>query len=310
MEDAISCPRNTRIAVVTGANRGIGLEVCRQLAGHGVTVVLTAMDEGMGVEAVEKLKGLALSDVLFHQLDITDLSSIARLANFLNTQFGKLDILVNNAAVGGVVFSQDSVDDLEPREEKFSLMDREQRLEWLWRNCRETYDAAKEGLQTNYYGTKHVIEALLPLLKASDDGRIVNVSSDFGLLRHFTNEDLKQELDDVGKLTEARLDELLDLFLRDFKAGRAEARGWPVAFTAYKVGKAAVNAYSRILAAKHPALRVNCVHPGYVKSDITLHSGLLAPEEGARNVVKVALLPDGGVTGAFFEEGKELASFV
>jgi (+)-neomenthol dehydrogenase len=82
--------------VVTGANRGIGLEVCRQLAGHGVTVVLTAMDEGMGVEAVEKLKGLALSDVLFHQLDITDLSSIARLANFLNTQFGKLDILVSH----------------------------------------------------------------------------------------------------------------------------------------------------------------------------------------------------------------------
>jgi (+)-neomenthol dehydrogenase len=62
-------------------------------------------------------------------------------------------------------------------------MDRDERLEWLWGNCRETYDAAKEGLQTNYYGTKHVIEALLPLLQASSDGRIVNVSSDFGLLR-------------------------------------------------------------------------------------------------------------------------------
>ena len=53
----------------------------------------------------------------------------------------------------------------------------------MWRNTRETYDAAKKGLQTNYYGTKHVIEALLPLLQASSDGRIVNVSSDFGLLR-------------------------------------------------------------------------------------------------------------------------------
>ncbi|CAD6260191.1 unnamed protein product [Miscanthus lutarioriparius] len=310
MEDAISRPRNTRIAVVTGANRGIGLEVCRQLAVNGITVVLTALDEGMGAEAIEKLKGLALSDVLFHQLDITDVSSIARLANFLNTRFGKLDILVNNAAVGGVVYSQDPVDDLESREEKFNLMDRDQRLEWLCRNCRETYNAAKEGLQTNYYGTKHVIEALLPLLKASDDGRIVNVSSDFGLLRHFRNEDLKQEVNDVSKLTEERLDQLLDQFLRDFKAGTAEARGWPVAFAAYKVSKAAVNAYSRILAAKQPALRINCAHPGYVKSDITLHSGLLTPEEGASNVVKVALLPDGRVTGAFFEEGKKLASFV
>ena len=62
-------------------------------------------------------------------------------------------------------------------------MDRDQRLEWLWRNSRETYDAAKKGLQTNYYGTKHVIEAFLPLLQASSNGRIVNVSSDFGLLR-------------------------------------------------------------------------------------------------------------------------------
>ena len=81
--------------MVTGANRGIGLEVCRQLAVNGITVVLTALDEGMGAEAIEKLKGLALSDVLFHQLDITDVSSIARVANFLNTRFGKLDILVS-----------------------------------------------------------------------------------------------------------------------------------------------------------------------------------------------------------------------
>jgi NAD(P)-dependent dehydrogenase (short-subunit alcohol dehydrogenase family) len=66
---------------------------------------------------------------------------------------------------------------------QFKGMDRDERLEWLWANCRETYDAAKEGVQTNYYGTKHVIEAFLPLLQASSDGRIVNVSSDFGLLR-------------------------------------------------------------------------------------------------------------------------------
>lgn len=287
--------------------------MCRQLAGNGITVVLTALDEKMGMEAVVKLKGIGLSDVLCQQLDVTDASSIAGLANFLNTRFGKLDILVNNAAVSGVVF-QDPVDDPVTREEKFNFMDTEKRLEWLWGNSRETYDAAVEGLQTNYYGTKHVIEALLPLLKASSDGRIVNVSSDFGLLRHFRNEDLKQELNDVGgMLTEERLDELLNLFLKDFEAGagEVEARGWPAAFAAYKVSKAAVNAYSRILAAKQPALRVNCAHPGYVKTDITLHSGLLTPQEGAGNVVKVALLPDAaGTTGAFFEEGKEVASFV
>ena len=62
-------------------------------------------------------------------------------------------------------------------------MDARQRAEWMWENCRETCDAAKAGIQTNYYGTKHVTEALLPLLQSSSDGRVVNVSSGFGLLR-------------------------------------------------------------------------------------------------------------------------------
>jgi (+)-neomenthol dehydrogenase len=65
-------------------------------------------------------------------------------------------------------------------------MDKGQRLECMFKGVRETYDAAREGVKTNYYGTRHVIEALLPLLQASSDGRIVNVSSEFGLLRVIT----------------------------------------------------------------------------------------------------------------------------
>ena len=81
--------------MVTGANKGIGLEICRQLASKGVTVVLTARDENRGLEAFEKLKESGLSDhVVLHQLDVTDPVSIASLAAFIRTQFGKLDILV------------------------------------------------------------------------------------------------------------------------------------------------------------------------------------------------------------------------
>ena len=80
--------------MVTGANKGIGLEVCRQLAGNGLTVVLTARDEARGLAAVEKLNEAGFSDVVFHQLEITDAKSIAQLADFLKTRFGKLDILV------------------------------------------------------------------------------------------------------------------------------------------------------------------------------------------------------------------------
>ncbi|CAL5069067.1 unnamed protein product [Urochloa decumbens] len=303
MEGAIP----TRIAVVTGGNKGIGLEVCRQLAGAGITVVLTARDETRGAAAVEQLREAGLSDVIFHQLDITDAPSIARLADFLRTRFGKLDILVvNNAAIGGVEYVQDPS---LTSEEKFSGMDMLQRFEWFANAILETYDDAREGLQTNYYGTKLVIEALLPLLQASSDGRIVNVSSGWGLLRLINNEELRQELNDVEKLTEERLDEIINTFLNDFKAGKLEARGWPVNFSAYKVSKVTMNAYSRVLARRHPELRINCAHPGYVNTDMTVHSGLLTPEEGASNLVKVALLPEGGPTGAFFDHGQE-APFV
>ncbi|KAK3141966.1 hypothetical protein QOZ80_4BG0340430 [Eleusine coracana subsp. coracana] len=309
MEGAISNPTNTRIAVVTGGNKGIGLEVCRQLAANGIIVVLTARDEKRGSEAVEKLQKAGLSEIIFYQLDVTDAPNIGRLADFMKARFGKLDILVNNAAVIGVEYVHDPVDVSVTSDKEFSGMDASQRLEWMCKNSRETYDAAKEVLQTNYYSAKNVIKALLPLLQASPDGRIVNVSSMWGLLRLFNNEELKQELNDVENLTEERLDEVLARFLKDFEVGAVESQGWPVGFSAYKVATAAMNAYSRILARRHPELRVNCAHPGFVKTDITRNSGLLSPAEGAGYVTKVALLPAGGPTGVYFTLGAE-ASFL
>ncbi|KAK2650371.1 hypothetical protein Ddye_017860 [Dipteronia dyeriana] len=98
-----------RYAVATGANKGIGFEICKQLASKGVLVVLTSRDEKRGLEAVEKLKESGLSDyVIFHQLDVTDPASIASLADFIKTQFGKLDILVNNAGYIGAILHSDA----------------------------------------------------------------------------------------------------------------------------------------------------------------------------------------------------------
>lgn len=189
-------------------------------------------------------------------------------------------------------------------------MDVDQRVEWMRENSKETYDEAKSCITTNYYGAKLVTEALLPLLLLSSSGRIVNVSSGFGLLRNFNSEDLRKEFDDIDSLTEKRLEELLDLFLDDFKVNLIEAHGWPTGgSSAYKVAKAALNAYTRILAKKYPTLRINCLTPGYVKTDISMHMGVLTPEEGASNSVKVALLPDDGPTGAYFDRNGE-ASFV
>ncbi|CAN6280860.1 unnamed protein product [Urochloa humidicola] len=317
MEGSISNLPSTRIAVVTGGNKGIGLEVCRQLAGNGVTVILTARDETRGAAAVEKLRGLGLSNVIFHQLEITDAPSIARLAGFLTSRFGKVDILVNNAGVVGLEYLQDHIDGTSTTSEKFGgIVDAYERIDLLLKWClRETCDAGKECLRTNYHGTKQVIGALLPLLLASDDGRIVNVSSELGLLRLFGDEALRRELDDVESLSEERVDAVVAAFTRDLEAAATAggvaaaelaARGWPAgAMSAYTVSKAALNAYSRVLARRHPSLRVNCVHPGFVRTDMTVNFGLLPPEEGAARVVAVALLPAGGPTGAYFQDRQQ-----
>uniref|UniRef100_A0A0E0KT62 Uncharacterized protein n=1 Tax=Oryza punctata TaxID=4537 RepID=A0A0E0KT62_ORYPU len=309
MEAAISNPSSKRIALVTGGNKGVGLETCRQLASRGLRVVLTARNEARGLEAVDGIRrsGAADSDVVFHQLDVTDAASVARLADFVRDQFGRLDVLINNAGISGVYRDPILVAKVKDQVEG---MDVDQRVEWMRENSKETYDEAKSCIATNYYGAKLVTEALLPLLLLSSSGRIVNVSSGFGLLRNFNSEDLRKEFDDIDSLTEKRLEELLDLFLDDFKVNLIEAHGWPTGgSSAYKVAKAALNAYTRILAKKYPTLRINCLTPGYVKTDISMHMGVLTPEEGASNPVKVALLPDDGPTGGYFDRNGE-ASFV
>ncbi|XP_060671613.1 (+)-neomenthol dehydrogenase-like [Ziziphus jujuba] len=289
-----------RYAVVTGANKGIGLETVKQLASNGITVVLTARNEKRGLEAVEKLKDFDLSgQVLFHQLDVTDPASIASLAHFIKTQFGKLDILVSNAGVGGVEVDVDA----------FVALSKENAGEAQWsKTITETYELAEECLQINYYGAKRTAEALIPLLQFSDSPRIVYVSSSMGQLQHIKNDELKGVFSDVESLTEEILDELLAEFLKDFKEGSLEGKKWPTFMSAYRLSKAAMNAYTRILANKYPSFLVNCVCPGYVKTDINFNAGILPVEEGAASPVKLALLPNDGPSGLFFLR-TEVASF-
>ncbi|CDP08859.1 unnamed protein product [Coffea canephora] len=99
-----------RYAVVIEANKGIGFEICRQLASQEITVVLNARDERRGLDSFHKLKGTdALSsDLLFHQLDVAEPSSVASIAEFIKARFGRLDILVNNAGVGGSIVDSEA----------------------------------------------------------------------------------------------------------------------------------------------------------------------------------------------------------
>ncbi|KAJ1702124.1 hypothetical protein LUZ63_001903 [Rhynchospora breviuscula] len=289
-----------RIALVTGGNRGIGFGICKLLASKGVTVILTAREEKRGQEAIKKLsEEFCLTDITFHQLDVTNISSIMSLVDFVKNRFGKLDILVNNAAVTGVDVPQPL--DLEiPWKERFDI--------WLKTHF-ETYELAEACLKTNYFGVKYLTEALLPLLVSSDSGRVVNVSSSYGKLKHMNNEELVKELDDINSLTLERIDDLAKSFLKSFKENALEENGWKISegFHAYKVSKILLNAYSRVTAKIRPILCVNCVHPGHVNTGFGCHTGPLTVDEGADVVVTLALADD-GPTGLFYER-TELSIF-
>lgn len=295
-----------RVAVVTGGNKGIGYEICRQLASNGVRVILTARDEKRGMEAVEKLKQCGHKDVIFHQLDVTNPSTFASLVDFINTHFGRLDILVNNAGIIAYALDMEILNALRPKD--YENTDPSSGTpEWYRRGVKETYEMAEEGFQVNFYGTKTAVEALLPLLHLSKSARIVNVSSGLGQIKFIPSDEIKKVLSDDG-LTEERLFELSNCFLKDFKEGRLEAVGWPTFTAAYKVSKALVNAYTRILAKKNPSLCINCVGPGFTKTDLNLHTGFLTTEEAAKGPVMLALLPDGSPSGYFFRR-TELSTF-
>lgn len=309
---AVPKPSEKRVALVTGGNRGMGFEICRQLASSGLTVVLTARSETQGAEAARELRGLGLPDVVSHQLDVTEPTSAARLADFVRTKFGKLDVLVNNAGIMGV--TMEIGDDEAAVKEMMVGKDQNEIAEWLKQRTTQSAEQAEECVRINYHGTKTVTEALLPLVQSSSSsssGRIVNVTSSFGLLRFFSGEELRQELSSVDTLTTQRLDELSALFLEDYRSGRLEPRGWPTdrVYAAYQASKALVSAYTRVLARDNPVLRVNCVHPGYVQTEMNRNTGDLTAAEGARVSVAVALADQGGVTGAYFDR-TQIASFV
>ncbi|KAM4084227.1 hypothetical protein ACB094_08G116800 [Castanea mollissima] len=302
MSDPTKNAGTKRIALVTGANRGIGFEISKQLASNGVKVILTARDVKRGNEAVEKLNAAGYCDVIFHQLDLEDSASISTLADFITNQFGKLDILINNAGVNGAIVS----------EELWKLDVTEILLGANVRPLKElvnqTYETTKNCLRTNYYGIKQLSKTIIPLIELSNSGRIVNVSSIMGQLKFISNENARKELEDIDGLTEEKVDKVVDGFLEDAKENLIETNGWPANFSAYHVSKAALNAYTRILARKYPKIAINSVHPGYVSTDINHNTGVLTAEEGARGPVMLALMPEGGPSGLFFDQ-TEVSTF-
>lgn len=113
---------------------------------------------------------------------------------------------------------------------------------------------------------------------------------------------------DPKNLTEENVEEVLSEFLKDFKEGSLETKGWGHS-SAYVLSKAALNAYTKILAKRYPSFCINCVCPGFVKTDINWNTGKVPVEEGAAHPVRLALLPKGGPSGLFFIQ-QEVSPFL
>jgi NAD(P)-dependent dehydrogenase (short-subunit alcohol dehydrogenase family) len=233
---------SARVAVVTGANKGIGFEIARQLGRAGYAVYLGARDAARGRDAAEKLRAEGL-DARVLALDVTDAASVASAAAQVEKEAGRLDALVNNAAV--------AIDDGPP--------------------SRVSMDVVVRTYETNVFGVVRTTQAFLPLLRRSDAGRIVNLTSGLGSLTQ--NSDPNWE----------------------FAA---------VKYLAYNTSKTAVNAITVQFAAelRDTPIKVNAADPGYVATDMNRHQGHRSVEQGATAPVRLATLPADGPTGGYFNE--------
>lgn len=148
--------KKKKVALVTGGNKGIGYAVCRELAKHGCTVILSGRDEGRVTAAVKKLRRSKL-DVVGLTLDVTDPISVAAAERFVRREYGRLQILINNAAI--------FID--HPKRKSIETMD---------------IDTMRVSMEANFYGPFRLIQTFLPLMIEQQYGRIVNVSSGMGQL--------------------------------------------------------------------------------------------------------------------------------
>jgi NAD(P)-dependent dehydrogenase (short-subunit alcohol dehydrogenase family) len=230
-----------KVALISGANKGIGFETARQLGKRGITVIIGSRDELRGKKAADQLRaeGIKAESV---ELDVTDDASISRAAEFVERTFERLDILVNNAGI---------------MKDAFDRAPSDQDLD-TWRR---TFD-------TNLFGVVAVTKAFLPLLRKSEAGRIVNVSSILGSMA-------------------ANVDPQSTFY--NFK------------IPAYNISKTALNAWTVHLAyeLKDTNIKVNSAHPGFVKTDLHGVDAPLTPSEGAETSVRLALLPNDGPSGSF-----------
>ena len=237
------------VALVTGANQGIGLQIAKDLAARGLTVLVGSRSLERG-EAAAREVGL---DSVALQLDVTDQASITSAAERVRNEFGRLDVLIQNAAISNTKKQPgQSVEEYAKTTRPSNVALDEMRAVW----------------DTNVFGVLAVYQAMLPLLRKTPGSRIVNVSSG------------------VGSLT-TNLDPAFPY------------RG--IFGPVYPASKTALNALTVAMAIElePEGIKVNAVSPGFTRTNLNGYAGTETVEEGAREVVRVAMLGPDSPTGTF-----------
>ncbi|EFR02682.1 carbonyl reductase 1 [Nannizzia gypsea CBS 118893] len=254
------------VAVVTGANRGIGLAICTVLAQtfSSPLILYTASRSGgsLDLRGVSKSRSVDLRPI---RLSLTDTASITALKATVESECNGCDILINNA---GLYYYRTTISAAERR----------------------------ETLDVNYRGTLKLCEAFIPIMRSN--GRIVNLSSQSGRMLYFSQGLQERFLD--PSLTLDKLDSLIQEYEQAAASGKAEKMGWPA--LAYFTSKAAVNATTRILASENPHLLINCCCPGWVATDLGAQAGPPPKTtiDGAKIPLRLAFGNIGGVSGRYW----------
>ena len=239
-----------RVAFISGANRGIGFETTKKLAETGVKVILGSRDLNKGKDAVNKLSALGLETDLL-QYDAFDQNAPQKVYDYILEKYKKLDILINNAGVllTGNLFVTNSS----------TVSDKD----------------LKDTFQTNFFSVVSLTQKLLPLIKKSDAGRIVNVST---ILSSLTLHSAKE-----SPIT-------------------------PAKEIAYNASKSALNAFTIHLAIelKDTNIKVNSGHPGWVKTELGGPNAPVEVEDSYKTSLRLATLEDDGPSGGLFHENETI----
>lgn len=229
-----------KIAVVTGGNRGIGFATCKLLGEQGFKVILASRKKKRGKKAAKLLKREGLS-VKFKELDITKSASIKEFVDWVDRKYGKVDVLVNNA---GVFLDNPEISVLSAKQKTI-----------------------KKTLDTNFYGTFHLTQAILNLMITNGYGRVINVSSGMGQLSDMNGGSIGYRVSKtaLNALTRMLSDEV-----------------------------------------KHQNILVNSVCPGWVKTRMGGENAPRTPEQGAETIAWLATQEEDGPRGGFFRDKKPI----